>query len=98
MVRWVVLSGPVSSLYSYATYVRIMYVLAVAMLLVVLGVVYLTWAMHHEEPGKGLRRFAKLLQLSVDVLFGVVYITWLGKWLACCAACYAVLSGKVYIP
>ncbi|KXZ46877.1 hypothetical protein GPECTOR_40g611 [Gonium pectorale] len=75
VVRWTVWRSPVMRIYGYDTYIRIMYVMAAAVVAAVVGLVWLTIAMRSQEQSKWLRRAAAALHIVYEFLFVIFYVS-----------------------
>jgi hypothetical protein len=79
VVRWVVWRSPIMRIYGYDVYVIVMYVMAAAVLLAVMGLVWLTMAMRKQEQSKWLRRMAAVLHVVYELIFMVFYVSEAGR-------------------
>ncbi|GLC68270.1 hypothetical protein PLESTF_000670100 [Pleodorina starrii] len=75
VVRWTVWRSPIMRLYGYRTYVIVMYIMAAAVLLAVLALVWLTLAMRKQEQSKGLRMAASAVHVAFDIMFVMCYVS-----------------------
>ncbi len=71
VVRWTLWRAQVVEQYGYNTYIILLYVQAAAVLVAVLGLVWLTLAMRKAEQSKWLRYAALALHVLFDVMFQV---------------------------
>ncbi len=71
VVRWTLWRAPIVSEDGYNTYIILLYVQAAAVLVAVLGLVWLTLAMRRAEQSKWLRHAAMALHVLFDVMFQV---------------------------
>ncbi len=71
IVRWTLWRAQVVEQYGYNTYIVLLYVQAAAVLVAVLGLVWLTLAMRRAEQSKWLRHAAMALHVLFDVMFQV---------------------------
>ncbi|GIL74346.1 hypothetical protein Vretifemale_4273, partial [Volvox reticuliferus] len=77
VVRWAVWRSPIMRIYSYNVYIRIMYVMAGAVLLAVVGLIWLTIAMRKQEQSKWLRQMATMLHVAYELIFMIFYVSFL---------------------
>ncbi|GFR45040.1 hypothetical protein Agub_g6410 [Astrephomene gubernaculifera] len=77
VIRWTLWRSPVTLLYGYDTYIRVLYVMAAAVLLAVGGLVWLTLAMRKQEQSKWLRKAAAALHVVYDILFMLFYASFM---------------------
>ncbi|KXZ42246.1 hypothetical protein GPECTOR_175g214 [Gonium pectorale] len=75
VVRWTVWRSPIMRIYGYTTYVTVMYGMAFAVLLSVIGLAWLTLAMRKQEQSKWLRSAATFLHIMYDVIFVMCYVS-----------------------
>ncbi|KAG2486663.1 hypothetical protein HYH03_014719 [Edaphochlamys debaryana] len=75
VIRWTVWQIPITQLYSYQTYVVILYVQAAVVVLSVLGLVGLTLALRKQDQSKWLKRAATFLRITFDVVFVTCYVS-----------------------
>ncbi|GIL56338.1 hypothetical protein Vafri_11716 [Volvox africanus] len=75
VIRWTVWRSPIMRIYGYKTYIVIMYVMAAAVLLSVVGLAWLTLAMRRQEQSKLLRTASLGLHVVYDIFFVMCYVS-----------------------
>ncbi|GFR51586.1 hypothetical protein Agub_g14007 [Astrephomene gubernaculifera] len=75
VVRWVLPRVPVTRIWTYAAYVRLLYALVALIFGVLAAIALFTLSMHKQEPhSRWLRRFGSLLQTCADLTFTTLYV------------------------
>ncbi|PNW74156.1 hypothetical protein CHLRE_13g587550v5 [Chlamydomonas reinhardtii] len=75
VIRWTVWRSPIMRIYGYDTYILVLYIMVVAVVLSVLGLVWLTLAMRKQEQSKWLKRAATVLHVVYDLIFMMLYVS-----------------------
>ncbi|GFR51631.1 hypothetical protein Agub_g13986 [Astrephomene gubernaculifera] len=95
VVRWLLPRVPITKIWGYDTYMGIFYFLVALIFGVVAAIAALTLAMRKQENSKWLKKFARLLQIFTDAMFGMLYVA-IFDFIAFLFSCHYGAKGGAY--